>query len=46
MYWGQAEEASLGDGDRADLPGPVVDVAEDPAVDLAQVRQVVARADR
>jgi hypothetical protein len=43
---GAAEQASLGDGDRADLPGPFVDVAEDPAVNLPQVKQVVAKPDR
>jgi hypothetical protein len=39
---GQAEQAPFGDGDRPDLPRPIVDVPEDPPVDRAQVRQVVA----
>jgi hypothetical protein len=38
----QAEHSALGDGHRPDLPGPLVNVAEDPLVDLLQVRQVVA----
>jgi hypothetical protein len=38
---GQAEHAALGDGHCPDLASPVVDVAEDPAVDGAQVGQVV-----
>jgi hypothetical protein len=43
---GQAEHAPLSDGDSPDLPGPVVKVAEDPAVDLAQVSQIIGRANR
>ena len=42
----QAEPGSLRDGDGAELPGPALDVAEDPAVDRAQVPQVVAGRDR
>jgi hypothetical protein len=38
---GQTERVALRDGHRPDLPGPVVDVAEDPAMDGAQVGQVV-----
>ena len=37
--------ASLRDGDGAELASPVVDVAEDPAVDRAQVAEVVAGPD-
>lgn len=36
----------LSDGDRPDLSGPFVDVAENPPVDRAQVRQIVGGADR
>ena len=38
----QAEPGSLGDGDGPQLTGLVVDVAEDPLVDRAQVPEVVA----
>jgi hypothetical protein len=41
----EAEPAALGDGEGSQLPGPVVDVSEDPAVDRAQVPQVVAGRD-
>jgi hypothetical protein len=42
----QAEPGSLRDGDGTESPGPVVDVAEDPAMDRAQVLQVKAGHDR
>jgi len=37
----QAEHGALGDGYRPDLPCPLVDVAENPPVDLPQVGQVI-----
>ena len=37
----QAEHGALGDGYRLDLPCPLVDVAENPPVDLPQVGQVI-----
>jgi len=41
----QAEHSALGDGHRPDLPGPLIDVTENPVMDLPQVRQVVAGSD-
>ncbi len=42
----QGEHLALGEGDRTDLPGPVVDVAEQVTVNALQVREVVLAADR
>jgi hypothetical protein len=41
----EAEHGALGGGHRPDVPGPLIYVAEDPLMDLPQVRQVVARRD-
>jgi hypothetical protein len=45
MYCGRQNQLPF-DGDGSQLPGPVVDVTEDPAMDGAQVPQVVAGRDR
>jgi len=42
----QAEHSALGDGHRPDLPGSLIDVTENPLMDLPQVRQVVAGGNR
>ena len=42
----EAEHGGLGDGDRPDLPGLVVDVGEGPPVDLAEMAEVVRGRDR
>jgi hypothetical protein len=43
---GQTEPVPLREGDGPELPGPVVDVAEDPAMDRAHVPQVVGGLDQ
>lgn len=42
----QAEDVGLGDGDGADLAGPVVEVAEDLAVERSQVFKIVRSGQR